>query len=338
MGRVTLNDVSARAGVSRATASLVVRGSGRISAATSARVRQAMEELGYVYDRRAAGLRGTRSMTLGVVVTEIRNPFVSELVMALESDLHDGGYTVLVGHSHDEAAREAELLATMVERHVDGILLHPAQDSDPASVDRYTARSGTPLVLVMRHFGDDHHYVGPDNVAAGRALGVHLRDIGVRSVQMVGGPANSSARRERLEGLRQGLGEGVELDPGERTATPTNYSDVGERAMAQVFDHGRLADAVVGFSDVVTMGMYSEMYRRGLVPGKDVAVASFDDIVMAGWLNPPLTSVATRPVAVGAQAAALLMEQIAAPGPAEVRLVEPELRLRASTLSWRPRR
>ena len=338
MGRVTLNDVSARAGVSRATASLVLRGSGRISAATSDRVRQAMAELGYVYDRRAAGLRGTRSMTLGVVVTEIRNPFVSELVMALESALHDGGYTVLVGHSHDEAERESQLLATMVERHVDGILLHPAQDSDAALVDRYTASSETPVVLVMRHFSDDHHYVGPDNVAAGEMLGRHLRDIGVRTVQMVGGPANSSARQERVEGLRRGLGEGVDLDPGLRTVTPTNYTDVGERAMAQVFDHGRLADAVVGFSDVVTMGMYAEMYRRGLVPGQDVAVASFDDIVMAGWLNPPLTSVATRPDDVGAAAAALLMEQISAPGPAETRLLEPQLRLRASTLTWRPRR
>ena len=63
--------------------------------------------------------------------------------------------------------------------------------------------------------------MGPDNVAAGRTLGVHLRDIGVRSVQMVGGPANSSARRERLEGLRQGLGEGIELDPGERASVRT---------------------------------------------------------------------------------------------------------------------
>lgn len=338
MRRITLNDVSARAGVSRATASLVVRDSGRISEATRARVRQAMAELGYVYDRRAAGLRATRSMTLGVVVTENRNPFVSELVMALESALHDGGYTVLVGYSHDEVERESELLETMVERQVDGILLQPAHDSDPAAVDRYTVRSGTPVVLVVRHFFDDRNYVGPDNVAAGEMLGLHLRDIGARMVQMVGGPANSSARLERLEGLRSGLGGGVEFDPGLRTVTPTNYSDVGERAMAQVFDHGQLADALVGFSDVVTMGMFSEIYRRGLIPGKDVAVASFDDIFMAGWLNPPLTSVATRPEDVGAEAAALLVEQIRSPGPAQVRLFKPELRLRASTLSWRPRR
>lgn len=335
MGRVTLKEVSAHAGVSRATASLVVRGSDRISPATTERVQRAIAELGYVYDRRAAMLRASRSMTIGVIVPEIRNPSLSELTMAIEQSLHEEDLTVLVGHSHDRSDREDQVLSRMLERHVDGILLHPAQDLTSEQVDRYTSMTDTPLVMVMRHISEQDNYVGPDNERAGVILGEHLRTLGARSVKLVGGPKRSSARRERVVGLRAGLGSAVEFDPGEETSTATNYTDAGEQAMAQVFDAGFIPDVVVGFSDVVTMGMYAEIYRRGLRPGRDVAVASFDDILMASWLSPPLTSVATWPQRVGTAAAELLLERIAqadAP-PRQVR-VEPALRLRASTLSW----
>ncbi|TDE89487.1 LacI family transcriptional regulator [Occultella glacieicola] len=335
MGRVTLNDVSARAGVSRATASLVVRGSTRISPATTERVRAAMAELGYVYDRRAAMLRGSRSMTIGVVVPEIRNPYLSEMIMSVEQTLHDEGFTVLVGHSHDQAEREFEVLSTMLERHVDGILLQPAQDLTVEQVDRYTKPTDTPLVMLMRYLTDGDNFVGPDNELAGVLLGRHLQTLGARSVTLVGGPRTSSARRQRVAGLRAALGPEIEFDSGEATATPTNYTDVGERAMAHIFDQGRLPDVVVGYSDVVAMGMYAEIYRRGLTPGRDVAVAGFDDIPMASWLAPPLTSVASWPERVGKAAAELLLARIADDSAPPVRVeLEPALRLRASTLSW----
>lgn len=114
MGRVTLKDVSAHAGVSRATASLVVRGSDRISPATTERVQRAIAELGYVYDRRAAMLRASRSMTIGLIVPEIRNPSLSQLSMSVEQTLYDEGLTVLVGHSHDRSDREDQVLSRML--------------------------------------------------------------------------------------------------------------------------------------------------------------------------------------------------------------------------------
>lgn len=127
----------------------------------------------------------------------------------------------------------------------------------------------------------------------------------------------------------------MEFDAGEETSTPTNYTDAGERAMAQVFDSGYLPEVVVGFSDVVTMGMYSEIGRRGLRPGRDVAVASFDDSLLAAWLSPPLTSVATWPEQVGVRAAQLLLERISDNDvPSRQVRIEPALRLRASTLAW----
>lgn len=340
MGRVTLNDVSKVAGVSRATASLVVRGSSRISPATTARVQQAMKDLGYVYDRAAAQMRGAKTMTIGVIVPEIRNPYLADLLMTIEHSLRRRGYTSLISHSAEDIEREAEILATLAERRVDGILVHPAHGYGDAPLDRYTSRFDIPIVTMMRHLEDRFSYVGPDNQLAARLLGEHLRSLGVRSVALVGGPARSSARTERIAGMRAGLGADIEFDSGDATTTQTNYSDAGQEAMAHVFDQGSLPDAVVGYSDIVAMGMYVEIHRRGLQPGRDVAVAGFDDIVMSSWLNPPLTSVAMWSEQVGTAASELMLSAIddGLPDPPVTRLIEPALRLRSSTLGWRPRR
>lgn len=339
MGRVTLNDVSRAAGVSRSTASLVVRGSSRISPATTVRVRQAMKDLGYVYDRAAAQMRGAKTMTIGVIVPEIRNPYLADLLMTIEQSLRTRGYTSLISHSAEDIEREAEILATMAERRVDGILIQSAHGCGDAALDRYTSRFEIPIVTMMRKLEARFSYVGPDNHLAGNLVGEHLRSLGVRSVALVGGPARSSARTDRIAGLRAGLGPDIEFDSGEVTTTQTNYSDVGQEAMAHIFDQGKLPDAVVGYSDIVAMGMYVEIQRRGLRPGRDVAVAGFDDIMMSSWLTPPLTSVGLWSEQVGTAATEQILSAIAngPPDPPVTHLVKPALRLRNSTLGWRPR-
>lgn len=339
MTRVTLNDVSRAAGVSRATASLVVRGSDRISPATTARVRAAMEQLGYVYDRGAAQLRGGRTMTVGVIVPEIRNPYLADLLMTIEQSLSAHGYTSLIAHSGESVRRESEILATMTERRVDGVLVHPSRTLDDAPLDEHTSRFDIPVVTMMRRLEDRFSSVTPDNERAGVLMGEHLRTLGVRSVTFLGGPAHSSGRADRIAGMRASLGETIAFEHGEQTTTATTYSDAGRTAMAQVFERGELPDAVVGFSDIVTMGLYAELHQRGLLPGRDVAVASFDDISMASWLTPPLTSMAAGADQVGVAASEEILTAIEQ-GPAHTptrRLIPPELRLRTSTLGWRPR-
>ena len=298
-----------------------------------------MADLGYVYDRTAAQLRGAKTMTIGVIVPEIRNPYLAELLMTIEHELRRRGYTSLISHTGDDASREEEIMATMAERRVDGIVVHPAQRQEDAPLDRHTAAFGIPIVTMLRRTNGPFSYVGPDYHKAGQLLGEHLRTVGVRSVTLVGGPLDSYARQERVAGLRIGLGEGIDFDPGEHIATPTNYADAGQAAMAQVFDRGQLPDAVVGYSDILAMGMCVEIDRRGLKQGRDLAVAGFDDVVMASWLTPPLTSVAMWPDMVGRAAAELLLTAVDHPEaehPTE-QLIDPAVRLRGSTLGWRAR-
>ncbi|MET4590737.1 LacI family DNA-binding transcriptional regulator [Arthrobacter sp. 754] len=336
--RITLEDVSKAAGVSRSTASLVVRGSSRIPEATALKVREAMNQLGYVYNRQAANLRQNRSMTIGLIVTEIINPYFAELAMAVDQITHDAGYTIFIGYSRDLAERQSEIIASMIERQVDGLLLLSAPDTDPEKLAKQVNAANVPIVLLARRFpGFD--YVGSENFKGASLLGDHLAALGCKSVAFVGGrPAPSLAEREH--GLRTSLeAKGRELWSAEELRSAIS-PEGGADAVGRLFDQGRLPDAVVAYSDIISEGIYEEMRRRGLEPGRDIAVASFDDTRIAAGQVPPMTSVAGFPQQVGAKGTEMLLTRLAdgnADLPEQLSLIQPQLKIRSSTATWRPR-
>lgn len=330
---MTINDVAAAAGVSRSTVSLVLRDEPRIPAATRDRVHDAMKRLGYVYDRRAAIMRTQRSMTIGLVVTNVRNPYFAELAMALEVALHDKGFVLLQGYSQDEHLREDRLLEAMVEHRVDGILLLPSKDT--VAADLQARLNGTPHVLIARRVrGLDADYVGVDNVRAGRMLGEHLASQGHERVAFLGGPEPSTARGERERGLRAGLKRGgVTLS--RKLSIPSESDRTGGvSAVERLLELGPVPDAIACYSDVVAFGVVSALRAAGVEPGRDVAVGGFDDVPEASVQHPALTSVATFPGRVGAEAWQLLLERIATPDlPAREVVLAPSLSVRGSTTS-----
>ncbi|MEN8582980.1 substrate-binding domain-containing protein [Arthrobacter sp. KBS0703] len=336
--RITLEDVSKAAGVSRSTASLVVRGSSRIPESTALKVREAMDQLGYVYNRQAANLRQSRSMTIGLIVTEIINPYFAELAMAVDQITHDAGYTIFIGYSRDLADRQHEIIASMIERQVDGLLLLPAPDTDPERLAKQVNAANVPVVLLARRFAG-FDYVGSENVKGATMLGEHLSALGCRSVAFLGGrPAPSLTERE--EGLRGSLErKGCELWSVDEFRSPIT-PEGGATAVGRLFDLGRLPDAVVAYNDIVAEGVYGEMRRRGLEPGRDIAVASFDDTRIAARQVPPMTSVAGFPQQIGTTGAEMLMERLADGNselPTQLTLIQPQLKIRSSTATWRPR-
>jgi len=336
--RVTLEDVSKAAGVSRSTASLVVRGNTRIPETTALKVREAMDSLGYVYNRQAANLRQSRSMTLGLIVTEIINPYFAELAMAVDEVTHEAGYTIFIGYSRDLAQRQQEIIASMIERQIDGLLLLPAPDTDPDRLAKQVNAANVPVVLLARRF-EGFDYVGSENVQGATMLANHLTALGCRNVALLGGlPAPSLSERE--QGLRTTLeGAGRELwtmDELRSHITPEG----GAAAVARLFDMGKLPDAIVAYNDVVAQGVYDEMRRRGLEPGRDIAVASFDDTRIAASQVPPMTSVAGFPQQIGLTGTEMLMNRLASGNaeiPEQLSLLDPVLKIRSSTATWRPR-
>jgi LacI family transcriptional regulator len=327
-----MREVAVASGLSRATVSLVLRGSPQIPELTKERVREAMDRLGYIYDRRAAVMRTERTMTIGLVVTDIRNPYFAEVEMALDAVMHEAGYAVLQGYSRDDRERQQRLLKELAEHRVDGVVLIPSKETRSVHLNRLAAL-GIPMVLIARRVpGHETDYVGVNNVMAGRLLGEHLAEQGCRRVAFLGGPSRSTARAERQRGLAAGLRRhGLTFEP--RLAIPTSADRKGGvNAVTALLQRGPLPEGIVCYSDVVAFGVLSGLRAAGVEPGSEVAVASFDDIAEARLQHPPLTSVATYPDLAGTEAARLLLERFEEPQAKPRRvLLKPRLHVRAST-------
>ncbi|WP_242662580.1 LacI family DNA-binding transcriptional regulator, partial [Teichococcus deserti] len=169
--RPTLTEVAAQAGVSRATVSLVLRDSPLVAEATRARVQAAAEAVGYLYNRGAATLRAARTKTVGLLVTEIDNPFFAELVAGAEAALDAAGYIAFLAATGDCRDRQGRALRRLREHRVDGILLCPAIGTTAAEIDDL----GLPCVQAMRRTpGLAGDFAGPANREGMEALAGHL--------------------------------------------------------------------------------------------------------------------------------------------------------------------
>ena len=148
--------------MSRATASMVLNDSPLIAQATKERVRESFARLGYVYDRAAASLRKNQSLAVGLVITQLSNPYFAEFVEGIQSELDDRGMDVLLGISAEDRARQRRVLVSMSERRVDGVVVIPAHQSEPADF----AGLHMPIVMLARRVkGFETDYVGGDNYA-----------------------------------------------------------------------------------------------------------------------------------------------------------------------------
>ncbi|NUP73929.1 MAG: LacI family DNA-binding transcriptional regulator [Sinomonas sp.] len=326
---VTLKDVAAHAGVSRTTASNVLTGTGRVSTETRDRVHRAMREMGYVYNRGAASLRTQRTTTVGVIVTDIANPFFGELLVGLESALAEAGFRSLVVASSDDPVRQDELVAELREYQIAGLAIMPATRSGRSFLEGLEA-SRIPHVFVTKYLeGVSAPYVGPDDRLGGRLAAEHLLSHGCETFAFVGGLAGHLSRRDRIAGVRDALTEaGVDL--GQLIDVESASSGAGGMlAGEQLVERGKLPEAIVCQSDGVAFGVYRALRVAGRA--SEVRVVGYDDVRTAALWEPPLTSVATRPERLGRAAAELLLEEIAEPsGRISERIFAPELVVRQS--------
>lgn len=309
MGRTTLIDVARHCGVSRATVSLVLNDSPLVATATRDRVRSAMSELGYVYNRAAASLRTHRSDAIGVVVTQITNPYFAEFAAGLQDVLTDSGTVPLLAVSNEDRELQHRLMTSLVERNVDSIVLIPAHGTTAADLPDLL---GTPLVLMARRLpGADVDYVGAQNHDGGYAAAEHLYGHGCRRITFVGGFADASARTERAGGVNRFLAEhDLALDPyGSVTCEPLRQL-ARSAAFRLLTDHPEI-DGIVCFNDVVAFGVLDAIADLGRKVGSEVRVIGFDDVHDAGLNRPSLSSVAVPARETGRRAAQLVLERAA---------------------------
>ena len=332
--KVTLIDVARDAGVSRATASLVLRNSDLVADATRERVQASMKKLGYVYNRTAASLRAQRSQTIGLVVTDITNPFFAELAVSIESQLDEAGYALMLSNTLDQVEKQDRLLQAMNGRQVDGLLFCPAEGTNTATLS--TLRSwNLPVVLIAREVtGGEYDYAGADNRLGALMAGRHLIEQGHRKIAFIGGVAQASARKQRLEGLQQALVEAqIEWHPAYAVATSVSRKG-GFSGVQDVLDVEDPPTAALCYNDVVAFGAMLGLQSRGMQPGRDFALVGFDDIEDAALVRPALTTVAIKSSEIGRAAIHLLLQRIINPGkPFAESVQKPELIIRETTQS-----
>lgn len=303
---ITLQKVAEHAGVSRATASLVVRGSQSISAATREKVFDSMRELGYVYDRIAANLRSKSSSTVGLIIMELANSFYSELLVGIHNELSKFGQTVLLGTTFDSQANQDRLLSTMLEHRVGGIILSAVPGSSAETVEK-VKNWGIPVVLVGRKIpGSQFDYVGVDNVVGGELAVNHLLQHGHRRIGFIGGFARLSSWQGRKQGYDNALRQaGIPVDEALVIESPATLQ-CGTALIQKAMAVANPPSAVFCYNDAIAIGAMMKLKEMGITPGKDVAIVGFDDIPEAAIFSPKLSTVSSDIRTMGVHAANLL--------------------------------
>jgi LacI family transcriptional regulator len=320
--RATLLDVARRANVSRATASLVLRKSPLVGAATRQRVEEAMQELGYVYNMSAAGLRVERSRTVGVVVPTLKNPFFAELLSGIEAVVDAAGLVVILANSGDLVDRQAMLMRRMREHGVDGVILCPAAGTELEFLEGI-ADWGMPLVQVLRHVSDGIDYAGVDYAGGMHQAVDYLASLGHETIAFaVHGPVHS-AYQERIDGFRDAM-KSHGFAASMIIRVPMQMTDVAKSADL-LFQQSAQPTAVICFNDIIALGLAAGLYDRGCSVGRDFSLIGFDDVTDAEAMRPRLTSVSAAPVAIGESAARLLLDRIADPSLPPRRAIGPAL-------------
>lgn len=301
----TIKDVARDAGVSVATVSRVYNGSELVREGTRSRVLEVAGRLGYTPHGAARSLITSRTSTLGVLLPDLYGEFFSEVIRGIDQTAQRHGYHLLVSSSHDEHPMVESALRSMRGR-VDGlIVMWPEMDAQTAVRN---LPAGFPVVLLNSPMpADGFDVITIANYEGAHAMVRHLLDLGHRRIAIVNGAAGNFDAAERLRGYRAALAE-AGLEPEIRLEVAGDFSEAsGFHATGELLHRRPRPTAIFAANDSMAIGALSALRQAGLKVPRDVAVAGFDDIPLARYLDPPLSSVHVDISALGEHAALRLL-------------------------------
>ena len=304
----TIQDVARSAGVSTATVSRVLSAPERVAEATRAKVHAAVARLGYTPNLAAKTLRTLRTEKILVTVPDISNPFFSQVIRGVEQAAQAAGYSVLLGDTRHEAAREEQYAAMLLRREADGLIFlgHRLPDTLADMVAAMGPR--TPIVNGCEFsdgLGVSSAHI--DNERAAAEAMAHLYDLGHAAVGVITGPMASPISRDRLAGVRAAAarrGQAARLF----VATGDFSIESGAGQGDALLDRLHRPTAIFCFSDEMAMGALDAIRRRGLRCPQDISLLGFDDIRFARYLDPPLTTMSQPMDQIGHEVVRLLLE------------------------------
>lgn len=327
--RPSIKDVAARAGVSFQTVSKVLRGQGTVSDATRARIQEAADALGYVPDEVARSLVRQRTQTLGVVVGDLSDHVVARFVPGVEQEARRHDYGTFIVNLPTDPADGERSVRSLLSRRVDGIVAAAPQLEEDARLGRLLER--VPTVAIHSVLGQDIPQVGSDQRETGRVATDHLLSLGRRRIGMVTGLATRHVTSSRTTGWAAAHADhGVTQDDDateEGDWTPAG----GHSAVRRLLRRRPDLDAIFVHNDLMAVGVLRALAEDDRRVPDEVAVVACDDIAVAAFTTPSLSTIRLPFVETGAEAVRLLMELLdEAIDDHEVRLLPSQLQCRES--------
>ncbi len=310
---VSIQDIAQAAGVSHATVSRALRDSPLISAEVRDNIRRLAAEMGYLPNAVAQSLKGQRTNTIGLVVTSIADPFYGRLVRGVDEVARQAEVDVFLGVSYNSAEEEMAVIESFHRRRVEGVITASSRLSE-AQLDRL-ARVGTPVVLINRQSEGAHpafHSVQVDNYEGAQQAVRHLLALGHTAIAYLGATNRPASNRQRRTGYRDALAAAdIRVQDGWIQEAPANrrsYADDvvdGQQLMFQALRHG--VTAAFCFNDMYAVGALLTCRRLGITTPDQVSLVGFDDVDLAQYVTPPLTTIHQPKLRLGQLAAEMLL-------------------------------
>jgi LacI family transcriptional regulator len=305
--RPTILDVAARAGVSKSTVSLVLQRSPQVRAETRLAVERAMGDIGYVYNRAAANLRSSSAGLVGLVVNDLRDPFLTDFATSLQMTLAEAGHATIIANCDEDAELQGRHIGAMIENGVSALVIAPTHGDAGDALDQLL-RTGLPVLQVLRQIdtmAEVFPFAGFDYAAGSAKATRHLLQKGAGNVAFVGGFPGRATTRERKSGWRDVIRkEGLEEVALHGKTSRAFGMEMADKLLSDYPD----IDGAVCYNDRVALGLMAGFARAGRTVGRDVRVVGFEDLEEAsqGW--PPLSSVSCDIAQLATETAARLLD------------------------------
>ena len=333
MKKTGIKDIAAMAGVSIATVSHAFRNPGRVSDATRKKVLAAAKAAGYSPNNLAASMRTSRSGNIVTIIPDVTDNHNSEIIRAIEKVAHSRDYSVLLGDTQGSEKRERQFAAMVSSSQADGIILMSHRFPFDMGRGGLSLEELPPIVSGCEFTGQEEiPCVAIDDLQAAMDATRHLVDYGHQDIAVITGDINSTSSRDRLEGFRSAMSQ-AGLQPNEDLIVYSDYSlQGGESAVESLLIQRNRPTAIFCFSDEIALGCMYALRRQHFKIPDDISVIGFDDIPIARYVSPPLTTIAQPAGDIGTTCATILLDLIDGKKPEKFRQFLPhKLVIREST-------
>ncbi len=306
---ISIKDVAKAAGVSVTTVSHVINSTRFVAPQTRKKVEQAVQDLGYQPSSLARALKVKSTRTIGMLVSSSTNPFFAEVVRGVEEGCFQKGYSLILCNSGDEHERHLAYLKTLMQKRIDALVVMTTS-SDKIFYDKLRSLDTLPKVLLDAELGLDACAIGDDSILGGQLATNHLIEAGFKEIGCLTGPDGHPRSRDRYRGFEQAMEQsGLELRA-DWVASDELSAPGGYRAMLKVLEADDRPKAVFACNDMMAIGAYRAIQERGLSIPDDIAIIGYDDLELAAYLTPALTTIHQPSFELGLKAAEILIDHL----------------------------